>query len=111
MFLSSSIPQIGKPIKIGKPITKTASNHLLFRVGDISSKIMGARVVDASMTATIGTVYDLFGPVENPFLSVKLQQSGNTDNSDYFSTNYFAILEQKRPGTKKFLPKKFTKRG
>ena len=63
----------GKPIKLGKPLQRTANNHLLFRVGDISLRLIGARVVDATMEKTVGKVFDIFGPVENPFLSVRLQ--------------------------------------
>ncbi len=66
-------------------------------------KSLGARVVDSSMTRSVGTVYDIFGPVESPFLSVKLQASGEvgtTTDVDYLSASYFVLLEQRRPGGK-----------
>jgi rRNA processing protein Gar1 len=94
---------IGKPLRLGKPLQRTSSNHLLFRVGaDISLRILNMRVVDTSMTKTIGSVYDIFGPVENPFLSVKLNVSGETrtTDTDYLSGSYFVLLEQRRPGGK-----------
>jgi rRNA processing protein Gar1 len=75
---------------------------LLFRVGsDIPLKALGARVVDTTMTRTVGSVYDIFGPVDNPFLSVKLQEAGDSKNTDKLSMSYFALLEQRRPGGKK----------
>jgi rRNA processing protein Gar1 len=117
---SSSINNpIGKPLRLGKPLQLTGTNHLLFRVGaDVPLKALGGRVVDTSMTRSVGTVYDIFGPVENPFLSVKLQVSGEarTTDTDYLSASYFVLLEQRRPGGKnahdarKFTrPTKFTK--
>ena len=102
MSTSSSINNpIGKPLRLGKPLHRTGTNHLLFRVGaDISLRILNMRVVDTSMTRTIGSVYDIFGPVENPFLSVKLNVSGEagTTDTDYLSASYFVLLEQRRPG-------------
>nr|MDO8116162.1 hypothetical protein [Candidatus Sigynarchaeota archaeon] len=104
MSNSSSIqPPIGKPLRLGKPMQLTSASHLLFRVGaDIPLKALGSRVVDTSLTKTIGSVYDIFGPVENPFLSVKLHVSGEagTIDSDCLSRSYFILLEQKRPGGK-----------
>ncbi len=105
MSTSSSINNpIGKPLRLGKPLQRTNANHLLFRVGaDVPLKSLGARVVDTSMTRSVGTVYDIFGPVENPFLSVKLQASGDagtTTDTDYLSASYFVLLEQRRPGGK-----------
>ncbi|NMC08148.1 MAG: hypothetical protein GYA24_23280 [Candidatus Lokiarchaeota archaeon] len=101
---SSTIqPSIGKPIRLGKPLQRTSSNHLLFRVGaDIPLRALNMRVVDTSMTNTIGSVYDIFGPVEHPFLSVKLhasREAGSTDTG-YLSGSYFVLLEQRRPGGK-----------
>ncbi len=120
MSNSSSINNpIGKPLRLGKPLQLTSASHLLFRVGaDVPLKALGSRVVDTSMTKTIGSVYDIFGPVENPFLSVKLHDSGEagTTDTDYLSASYFVLLEQRRPGGKsshdarKFTrPTKFTK--
>jgi rRNA processing protein Gar1 len=95
--------QVGKPIRLGKPLQRTSSNHLLFRVGaDFPLRTLNMRVVDTSMTKSVGTVYDIFGPVDNPFLSVKLNESreaGTTDN-EYLSGSYFVLLEQRRPGGK-----------
>ncbi|MEX2681162.1 MAG: H/ACA ribonucleoprotein complex subunit GAR1 [Candidatus Sigynarchaeota archaeon] len=92
----------GKPLRLGKPLQRTSADHLLFRVGaDIPLKSLGERVVDSSMTNCVGTVYDIFGPVESPFLSVKLQDSGearSTNDVDYLSASYFVLLEQRRPG-------------
>jgi rRNA processing protein Gar1 len=101
---SSSIHNpIGKPLRLGKPLHRTTADHLLFRVGaDVPLKSLGSRVVDTSMTRSVGTVYDIFGPVENPFLSVKLHVSGEagTTDTDYLSASYFVLLEQRRPGGK-----------
>ncbi len=120
MSNSSSINNpIGKPLRLGKALQLTNANHLLFRVGaDVPLRLLGSRVVDTSMTKTIGTVYDIFGPVDNPFLSVKLHVSGEagTTDTDYLSASYFVLLEQRRPGgrnshdARKFTrPTKFTK--
>lgn len=77
---------------------------MLFRVGaDVPLKSLGARVVDSSMTRNVGAVYDIFGPVENPFLSVKLhapEDAGTTTDTDYLTASYFVLLEQRRPGGK-----------
>jgi len=101
----------GKPIKIGRPLQRTANNHLLFRVGDISLKLIGARVVDATMAKTVGTVFDIFGPVENPFLSVRLQRSEDASTTEDLSSSYFAMPEQKRSGSKKsFATRKYAKK-
>jgi rRNA processing protein Gar1 len=102
----------GKPTKLGKPLQRTANNHLLFRVGgDISLRLLGARVVDSTMAKTVGTVFDIFGPVENPFLSVRLQGSKETGTTEDLSSSYFAILEQRRSGSKKsFATRKYPKK-
>jgi len=101
----------GKPTKLGKPLQRTANNHLLFRVGDISLRLIGARVVDATMEKTVGKVFDIFGPVENPFLSVRLQGSDDASTAEDLSSSYFVLPEQKRSGSKKsFATRKYAKR-
>ncbi|HME51901.1 MAG TPA: hypothetical protein VKM55_06770 [Candidatus Lokiarchaeia archaeon] len=63
------------------------------------------------MTTTVGKVFDIFGPVENPFLSVRLQGSADASTTEDLSSSYFAMPEQKRSGSKKsFATKKYAKR-
>ncbi|MHA1792952.1 MAG: H/ACA ribonucleoprotein complex subunit GAR1 [Promethearchaeota archaeon] len=82
-------------IKLGKPIRFTKNHHLLFRIGKPQLGLISFSVVDASMEK-VGKVYDLFGPVDRPFLSITIDDNMAGESSTLLEKNYFIIIERKR---------------
>jgi len=103
--VSSANPQLGNPIKLGRPVQFTASNHLLFRIDEQKQKMMlegrspqrllGQPVVDSSFEKIIGKVYDIFGPVATPFLTVQLSNEA-ADPAALIDASYFIRPEPAR---------------
>ena len=52
----------------------TANNSLIVGSGKITDKIIKKRVIDKEVK-DIGIVYDIFGPVESPYIIVKLNKN------------------------------------
>ena len=113
MFTALTAHNVGKPIKIGKPHQLTATRHLLFRIDNTvpAYKVLGAPVVDTSMTNRVGTVFDLFGPVDAPFLSVKLDPRVAGDAGSLSGSVFFILQDPPRPRKRgKAAPRKPTTR-
>lgn len=113
MFAALTSHATGKPVKIGKPLQLTATKHLLFRIDTTvpAYKVLGGPVVDTSMTNRVGTVFDLFGPVDAPFLSVKLDPRVPVDEGALSRSVYFVLQDRPRSRKKgKVVPRKPTTR-
>ena len=58
--------------RLGRVLHISSSRHLILRA-EISPKI-GNKVIDENLK-TVGTVFDVFGPVSSPYVSVKTTTS------------------------------------
>ncbi|MHA1682088.1 MAG: hypothetical protein ACTSUE_14210 [Promethearchaeota archaeon] len=63
--------------------------------------LLGLPVANEEMEG-IGKVYDLFGPVDEPFLSVSISKNRSfIDASTLTSSSYFVLFDQKQRGYRK----------
>ncbi|MHA1846439.1 MAG: hypothetical protein ACTSXU_02205 [Promethearchaeota archaeon] len=58
------------------------------------SSIIGKRVVDEMMKER-GIVFDVIGPVNSPFITVKLRAKDQPSTAD-LTSNFFVIVEKRR---------------
>ena len=59
--------------RLGTVLHRSPHGHLIVRLEEPSLPKMNAKVVTKKMDK-IGTVYDIFGPVDAPYVSVKLDK-------------------------------------
>ncbi|MFX0098241.1 MAG: H/ACA ribonucleoprotein complex subunit GAR1 [Candidatus Hodarchaeota archaeon] len=81
--------------RLGTPLHLSANKHLIFRIDNPNQNVIGLPVLDASMEAPKGTVLDLFGPVEKPFLSVALTGDKDTELNNLSQSTFFISLKEK----------------
>jgi rRNA processing protein Gar1 len=94
--------------RVGAPLHLSANRHLIFRIDNPNQNVIGLPVVDASME-TRGTVFDLFGPVEQPFLSVAITGDKDIEQDHLVQSTFFISLGEKVSRKKRY-PKPTTKK-
>ncbi|MBD3186112.1 hypothetical protein GF325_04730 [Candidatus Bathyarchaeota archaeon] len=91
--------------KLGTPLRFTANNHLLFRIHKPGSRVIGRSVANEKMEV-IGKVHDLFGPINQPFLSVSLKSKNNDISIARLTKSTFFLLHDNRQHGKRYSPRR-----
>lgn len=84
--------------RLGKPLHLSAHGDLIIRV-DFTPKI-GSKVITKDMEE-VGKIFDIFGPVKTPYVSVKPQVEPSTAEKLVDEVLYELVDEKKRRYSKR----------
>ncbi|MHA1732432.1 MAG: H/ACA ribonucleoprotein complex subunit GAR1 [Promethearchaeota archaeon] len=103
-------------VRVGH-LLAVSPQHLILRAGGpLAANLrdlprLGSKVVDSGLKA-VGTIHDIFGPTEMPFVSVKTPRTGKTLESFQTRRGEPMYVEKRRTANKRRKrSKRFTPRG